>query len=53
MVFHPSRPGLLLSGATDGLVNVYDTLLACDDVDDLVLQTCNSESSVVRARSAV
>ena len=48
VVFHPRRPGVLMSGSTDGLVNVYDALSAADDIDDRIVQTLNSESSVVR-----
>lgn len=45
--FNPSNPALLLSGSTDGLVNVYDTRIA--DEDDLTLQTCNHDASIHRA----
>lgn len=45
--FNPSNPALLLSGSTDGLVNVYDTRIA--DEDDLTVQTCNVDSSIHRA----
>ncbi|WZH41888.1 WD40-repeat-containing domain protein [Fusarium acuminatum] len=38
---------LLMSGSTDGLVNVYDTRVA--DEDDLIVQTCNADASVHRA----
>lgn len=34
--FHPTRSNILLSGSTDGLVNVYDTDVA--DEDDAVIQ---------------
>ncbi|KAJ4146320.1 hypothetical protein NW754_001787 [Fusarium falciforme] len=37
----------LLSGSTDGLVNVYDTRIA--EEEDLTLQTCNADASVHRA----
>lgn len=47
LAFNPSNPALLLSGSTDGLVNVYDTRIA--DEDDLTLQTCNHDASVHRA----
>lgn len=44
--YHPERPSVCISGATDGLVNVYDLASAVEDVDDYVVQTLNSESSV-------
>lgn len=41
--FHPSQaPNILLSGSTDGLVNVYDTRIA--DEDDVIVQTLNHGS---------
>lgn len=41
--FHPSQaPNILLSGSTDGLVNVYDTRIA--EEDDVVVQTLNCGS---------
>lgn len=40
--FHPSEPHILLSGSTDGLVNVYDTRVS--DEDDVVVQTFNHGS---------
>ncbi|KAF4991096.1 hypothetical protein FGRMN_8056 [Fusarium graminum] len=45
--FNPSNPALLLSGSTDGLVNVYDTRVA--DEDDLIVQTCNADASIHRS----
>ncbi|RDA93238.1 hypothetical protein CP533_6524 [Ophiocordyceps camponoti-saundersi (nom. inval.)] len=42
--FHPASPSLLLSGSTDGLVNIYDTRIA--DEDDVTLQTLNHDASV-------
>ncbi|RCI08071.1 hypothetical protein L249_7820 [Ophiocordyceps polyrhachis-furcata BCC 54312] len=42
--FHPTSPDLLLSGSTDGLVNLYDTRIA--DEDDVTLQTLNHDASV-------
>ncbi|KAI8689113.1 hypothetical protein NCS55_00167300 [Fusarium keratoplasticum] len=45
--FNPSNPAILLSGSTDGLVNVYDTRIA--EEEDLTLQTCNADASVHRA----
>ncbi|KAF5020921.1 hypothetical protein F66182_7073 [Fusarium sp. NRRL 66182] len=47
LAFNPSNPALLLSGSTDGLVNVYDTRVA--DEDDLTVQTCNADASIHRA----
>ncbi|KAF7559307.1 hypothetical protein G7046_g4842 [Stylonectria norvegica] len=44
LAFNPSSPALLLSGSTDGLVNVYDTRIA--DEDDVTLQTFNPNASV-------
>lgn len=46
--FHPNRPSVFTSGATDGLVNVYDIAVEAEEVDDLIGQTLNSESSVSR-----
>lgn len=45
--YHPSRPSVLLSGSTDGLVSVHDT--SVPDEDDLTLQTLNLGASVHRA----
>ncbi|KAM0335309.1 hypothetical protein ACHAQA_000354 [Verticillium albo-atrum] len=43
LCFHPSSaPAILLSGSTDGIVNVYDTRVA--DEDDVVVQTLNTGS---------
>ncbi|XP_069494339.1 WD repeat-containing protein 89 isoform X2 [Ambystoma mexicanum] len=42
--FHPSNPNLLVSGSTDGLVNVFD--LNKQNEDDALIVTCNSDSSV-------
>ncbi|ODA79509.1 hypothetical protein RJ55_05102 [Drechmeria coniospora] len=42
--FHPSDPALLLSGSTDGLVNVYDTRQP--DEDEVTLQTLNHNASI-------
>ncbi|XP_017538867.1 WD repeat-containing protein 89 isoform X2 [Pygocentrus nattereri] len=41
--FHPSRADRLASGATDGLVNVFD--LSLGEEDDALVTTCNCESS--------
>ncbi|GKT91682.1 WD repeat-containing protein [Colletotrichum tofieldiae] len=40
--FHPSEPHILLSGSTDGLVNIYDTRIS--DEDEVVIQTLNQGS---------
>jgi WD repeat-containing protein 89 len=45
--FHPTVPRLLLSGSTDGLVNVSDTTVT--DEDDLVLATLNHDASIHHA----
>ncbi|KAK3393597.1 WD40-repeat-containing domain protein [Podospora didyma] len=44
--FHPSNPNVLLSGSTDGLVNVCDTSIV--DEDEVVVQAFN-HGSVHRA----
>ncbi|KAL1952785.1 hypothetical protein VTO42DRAFT_4262 [Malbranchea cinnamomea] len=44
--FHPTRPAILLSGSTDGLVNIYDTTVT--DEDDAGLQVIK-HSSIHRA----
>ncbi|XP_036431030.1 WD repeat-containing protein 89 [Colossoma macropomum] len=41
--FHPSRADRLASGATDGLVNVFDLSLGKED--DALVTTCNCDSS--------
>ncbi|KAH9903799.1 WD40 repeat-like protein [Xylariomycetidae sp. FL2044] len=40
--FHPSDPNILLSGSTDGLVNICDTRIT--DEDEVVVQTFNHGS---------
>ena len=40
--YHSSRPSILLSGSTDGLINVSDTLIA--DEDETVIQAFNHGS---------
>jgi WD repeat-containing protein 89 len=45
--FHPSQPHLLLSGSTDGLVNVCDTNIA--DEDEVIVQTFNHDASIHHA----
>ncbi|XP_062824645.1 WD repeat-containing protein 89 [Anolis carolinensis] len=42
--FHPSKPNLIVSGSTDGLVNVFD--INKDNEEDALISTCNSDSSV-------
>ncbi|NXR66549.1 WDR89 protein, partial [Rhadina sibilatrix] len=42
--FHPNEPNLVVSGSTDGLVNVFD--INKDNEDDALVSTCNSDSSV-------
>ncbi|NXC37842.1 WDR89 protein, partial [Penelope pileata] len=42
--FHPTKPSLVVSGSTDGLVNVFD--INKDNEDDALISTCNSDSSV-------
>lgn len=40
--YHPTRNNILLSGSTDGLVNIYDTTIA--DEDDALIQVINHGS---------
>ncbi|KAL2370794.1 hypothetical protein RJ035_001439 [Blastomyces gilchristii] len=40
--FHPTRRNVLLSGSTDGLVNIYDTTIS--DEDEALLQVFNHGS---------
>jgi WD repeat-containing protein 89 len=47
LTYHPSSPSILLSGSTDGLVNVYDT--SVPDEDDITIQTLNLNASIHRA----
>ncbi|EPQ12563.1 WD repeat-containing protein 89 [Myotis brandtii] len=42
--FHPSNPNMVVSGSTDGLVNVFD--ISADNEEDALVTTCNSVSSV-------
>ncbi|XP_043930328.1 WD repeat-containing protein 89 [Protopterus annectens] len=42
--FHPTKPDVVVSGSTDGLVNIFD--ISIDNEDDALLATCNSDSSV-------
>jgi WD repeat-containing protein 89 len=45
--FHPQDSNILLSGSTDGLVNIYDTRIT--DEDECVIQTFNHGASVHHA----
>ncbi|KAI0531769.1 WD40-repeat-containing domain protein [Xylaria digitata] len=45
--FHPSDNNLLLSGSTDGLVNICDTRIT--DEDEVIIQTFNHDSSIHHA----
>ncbi|KAI4104899.1 MAG: hypothetical protein L6R37_003023 [Teloschistes peruensis] len=47
LAFHPSQPSCLLSGSTDGLVNLYDTTIT--DEDDALIQVFNHGSSIAHA----
>lgn len=47
LTFHPRSPHILLSGSTDGLVNVCDTRIA--DEDEVVLQAFNHGASIHHA----
>lgn len=42
--FHPSNPNMIVTGSTDGLVNVFD--ISADDEERALVTTCNSASSV-------
>lgn len=42
--FHPSRPQILLSGSTDGLVNIFNTTIA--DEEEALHQTINHGASI-------
>ncbi|XP_023559566.1 WD repeat-containing protein 89 isoform X2 [Octodon degus] len=42
--FHPRNPNMLVTGSTDGLVNVFD--ISADDEEHSLVTTCNSTSSV-------
>lgn len=46
--FHPTNPSLLVSGSTDGLVNIYDT--AISDEEEALRQTINHGSSIHRSK---
>lgn len=45
--FHPSQPKILLSGSTDGLVNIYDTTVS--DEEEALHQTINHGASIHHA----
>ncbi|KAI1392912.1 WD40 repeat-like protein [Hypoxylon trugodes] len=45
--FHPSDHNILLSGSTDGLVNICDTRIT--DEDEVIIQTFNHDSSIHHA----
>lgn len=45
--FHPTDPFGLLSGSTDGLINIYNTSI--EDEDDAVYNAINNGSSIHRA----
>ena len=47
MQFHPTQSQCLLSGSTDGLVNIYDASIS--DEDDALLQVQNHGSSINHA----
>lgn len=45
--FQPANPSILLSGSTDGLVNLYDTKIT--EEDDALIQVFNHGSSIAHA----
>jgi len=45
--YHPDNPDVLLSGSTDGLVNICDTRIS--DEDEVVIQAFNHGASIHRA----
>jgi len=45
--YHPTQPSYLLSGSTDGLVNIYDTTIS--DEDDSLIRVFNHGASVAHA----
>ena len=47
MAFHPAYPSCLLSGSTDGLVNIYDIRIT--DEDDALSQVINHGASIAHA----
>ena len=44
LAFHPSQPQKLLSGATDGLVSIFDTTI--EDEDDALVQVLNHYGAI-------
>lgn len=42
--FHPDNPNKLISGSTDGLINLYD--LSQSSEDDAFIDCLNTESSI-------
>ena len=47
LCFHPSNSSWLLSGSTDGLINIFDTTIT--DEDEAILQITNHGSSIHQA----
>ncbi|MCJ1418563.1 hypothetical protein MMC32_004911 [Xylographa parallela] len=47
LCYHPSKASSLLSGSTDGLVNIYNTTIA--DEDDSLIEVFNHEASIHHA----
>jgi hypothetical protein len=45
--FHPTQPQIILSGSTDGLVNIYNTTIT--DEEEALHQTINHGSSIHHA----
>eukprot|EP00039_Didymoeca_costata_P012155 m.173989 g.173989 ORF g.173989 m.173989 type:complete len:371 (-) comp15398_c0_seq12:1770-2882(-) len=47
-VFNPLKPGMLATGSTDGLVNIFDLTQATslEEPDDSLVLTLNSDSSI-------
>jgi WD40 repeat protein len=45
--FHPTQPQILLSGSTDGLVNIYNTTIT--DEEEAIHQTINHGHSIHHA----
>ena len=45
--YHPTQANLLLSGSTDGLVNIYDTSIS--EEEDALYQVINHGSSIHHA----
>ena len=44
--FHPSTEKSMVSGSTDGLINVFDIMQTTED--DALISTYNTEATVVR-----